>query len=130
MQTPKTLESGHVSAITVAPSYRRLSLARSMMNLFESASDRQGCKFVDLYVRISNDLAIGMYESFGYSVFRRVLNYYSGQEDDEDAFGEYWVPLIFSVLFFSFLFLSELKSLQLFFDMVFLFFYRYEEVFV
>jgi ribosomal protein S18 acetylase RimI-like enzyme len=45
--------------------------------------------FVDLFVRVSNSVAIGMYEKFGYSVYRRVLEYYSGYkgEDSEDAFG-------------------------------------------
>jgi N-terminal acetyltransferase B complex catalytic subunit len=37
--------------------------------------------FVDLFVRISNSLAISMYKSFGYSVYRQVLGYYSGEED-------------------------------------------------
>ena len=35
--------------------------------------------FVDLFVRVSNDVAISMYKSFGYSVYRRVLGYYSGE---------------------------------------------------
>lgn len=43
--------------------------------------------FVDLFVRVSNSLAIGMYEKFGYSVYRRVLGYYSSEKDAEDAFG-------------------------------------------
>ena len=37
-------------------------------------------------MRVSNSLAIGMYEKFGYAVYRRVLGYYSGIEE-EDAFG-------------------------------------------
>ena len=37
--------------------------------------------FVDLYVRKSNAVAIGMYEKFGYVVYRQVINYYSGEED-------------------------------------------------
>lgn len=47
--------------------------------------------FVDLFVRKSNKVAIGMYENFGYVVYRRVLGYYSGggEQKDEDAFGEY-----------------------------------------
>lgn len=41
-------------------------------------SDQADCYFVDLYVRISNDLATGMYESMNYSVFRTVVDYYGG----------------------------------------------------
>ena len=42
-------------------------------------------RFVDLFVRVSNSVAITMYENLGYSVFRKVLQYYSG-EKDEDAY--------------------------------------------
>ena len=33
--------------------------------------------YVDLFVRASNDVAINMYKKFGYSVYQRVLGYYS-----------------------------------------------------
>ena len=83
---------GHVTAITVAPSYRRLGLAKTMMDELERVTDvvYRGY-FVDLFVRVSNDVAIGMYERLGYSVYRRVVEYYSGSgagDNDEDAFGE------------------------------------------
>lgn len=42
--------------------------------------------FVDLFVRVTNDIAINMYKKFGYVVYRRVIGYYSGIEE-EDAFG-------------------------------------------
>ena len=42
---------------------------------------------MDLFVRVSNKVAIDMYTKFGYTVYRRVLGYYSGPEN-EDAFGE------------------------------------------
>lgn len=48
---------------------------------------------MDLFVRTMNRVAIGMYEQFGYSVYRRVKGYYhssgpGGKHDDEDAFGK------------------------------------------
>jgi len=84
---------GHVTALTVAPEYRRLSLARKMTSLLEMVSEEiyKGF-FVDLYVRCANLVAIGMYEGMGYSVYRRVREYYGtlgmgkGGRDDEDAF--------------------------------------------
>jgi len=65
------------------------------MNLLELVSDDvyKGF-FVDLYVRCTNDLAINMYEGFGYSVYRRVEQYYGSlglgkaAKDEEDAFGK------------------------------------------
>ncbi|KAF8829439.1 hypothetical protein HHX47_DHR3000990 [Lentinula edodes] len=85
---------GHVTAITVAPEYRRLSLARKMMSLLELVSDESYRGFfVDLYVRCNNAVAIQMYEGMGYGVYRRVREYYGnlgvgkGGRDEEDAFG-------------------------------------------
>ena len=82
---------GHVTALTVAPNYRRLGLAKTMMDELERVTNAvyRGY-FVDLYVRVSNEIAIGMYERLGYSVYRRVTDYYSGAkpgEADEDAYG-------------------------------------------
>jgi N-terminal acetyltransferase B complex catalytic subunit len=79
-----TLWHGHVSAVTVAPEYRRLGLAQTLMHEFETVCLNADTYFVDLFVRASNHLAINMYEQFGYSTYRRVLGYYSG-ELPEDA---------------------------------------------
>ncbi|KAJ3156347.1 N(alpha)-acetyltransferase 20, NatB catalytic subunit [Geranomyces variabilis] len=77
---------GHVTAVTVAPECRRLGLAEELMEILETVSEKiYNGYFVDLFVRVSNKVAIGMYEKFGYSVYRRVLGYYSGA-DSEDAF--------------------------------------------
>jgi N-terminal acetyltransferase B complex catalytic subunit len=76
---------GHVSAVTVAPAYRRLGLAKTLMDDLESTCEKvYNAYFVDLFVRASNRLAINMYEKFGYSTYRRVLGYSSG-DDPEDA---------------------------------------------
>lgn len=85
---------GHITALTVAPEYRRLGLARKMIDLLEYVSDNvyKGF-FVDLYVRCNNRVATDMYEGLAYSVFRRVREYYGnlgvgkGGKDEEDAFG-------------------------------------------
>lgn len=79
---------GHVTAVTVAPEYRRLKLAKKMMRTLEEVSQNQyNAYFVDLFVRSSNHLAINMYKSFGYVVYRRVVGYYTNYiGPDEDAF--------------------------------------------
>lgn len=40
--------------------------------------------FVDLFVRASNSLAIQMYTTLGYVLYRQVLGYYAGEEDAWD----------------------------------------------
>lgn len=76
---------GHVTAVTVSPEYRRQQLAGKLMALLEEISHKTyNAYFVDLFVRISNHAAINMYKKLGYTVYRRVLNYYSGEEDAFD----------------------------------------------
>lgn len=76
---------GHVTAVTCSPTHRRLGLAGRLMAALEEISERKRCYFVDLFVRVSNQVAITMYRNLGYTVYRTVLQYYSG-EVDEDAF--------------------------------------------
>jgi ribosomal protein S18 acetylase RimI-like enzyme len=90
---------GHITAVTVAPEYRRVGVARRLINYLETVSqDIYQGYFVDLYVRCANYSAMDMYEGSGYSVYRRVKEYYGslglgkGSKDEEDAFG---TPLIF-----------------------------------
>eukprot|EP00752_Nemacystus_decipiens_P005625 g5090.t1 len=81
----KELWHGHVTAVTVAPEYRRLGVAKQLMDSLETVSEHvYNAFFVDLFVRVSNTLAINMYNAFGYSVYRRVIGYYSGEEDAFD----------------------------------------------
>lgn len=78
---------GHVTCLSIAPEYRRLGLAASLMHGLEQVSESKRCYFVDLFVRVSNKVAVGMYERLGYTVYRTVLEYYSsGDSPDEDAF--------------------------------------------
>lgn len=68
---------GHVSAVTVAPTFRRLGLGEAMMeNLERTSSAIHNAFFVDLFVRDSNLIAQDMYKRLGYIVYRRVLGYY------------------------------------------------------
>jgi len=76
---------GHVTAVSVGPDYRRLGLAKRLMDGLEVTSDKKRCYFVDLFVRVSNKLAIGIYEKLGYVIYRTVLDYYSG-ENEENAY--------------------------------------------
>ena len=76
---------GHVTAVTVAPSYRRMGLAKKLMHELETISQEvHDGFFVDLFVRASNGNAITMYENLGYVSYRRVLDYYMGEEDALD----------------------------------------------
>jgi N-terminal acetyltransferase B complex catalytic subunit len=75
---------GHVTAVTVPPEYRRLGMATRLMEVLERVSELNAGYFVDLFVRKSNALAIGMYSKMGYIVYREVIGYYSGEENAYD----------------------------------------------
>lgn len=45
---------GHVTALTVAPQFRRIGLAAKLMSILEDISEKKSCYFVDLFVRVSN----------------------------------------------------------------------------
>ena len=82
---------GHITVLTVAPSWRRLGYASHLTEQLERGSDVNNAWFVDLYVREGNKVAVDMYKGMGYSVFRRVENYYSDDptgltDSGEDAF--------------------------------------------
>jgi len=68
---------GHVTAVTVAPDFRRGGLARQFMDYLEEVTiQRHNGFFVDLFVRPSNTIAVGMYKQLGYVVYRSVVHYY------------------------------------------------------
>ncbi len=76
---------GHVTAVTVGPEFRRIGLAKRLMDQLEYISETvHNGFFVDLFVRASNVVAIDMYKKFGYIIYRRVLGYYSQEEDAYD----------------------------------------------
>lgn len=68
--------------------YFNLLLCALLTSLFPCAQSY----FVDLFVRPSNNVAVGMYEGLGYDVYRKVDSYYAGGGPggrDEDGFGEW-----------------------------------------
>ncbi|KAL8999722.1 MAG: hypothetical protein Q9169_001539 [Polycauliona sp. 2 TL-2023] len=81
---------GHVTCLTVAPQYRQMGLAKTLTARLDQACEQENAWFMDLFVRVSNQTAINMYKGMGYSIYRRVLDYYSdnptGNGTSEDAF--------------------------------------------
>lgn len=75
---------GHITALTVAPSARRLGHATALSSALERSSDAASAWFVDLFVRRSNEIAKELYRKMGYSVYRVVLDYYNDGEDALD----------------------------------------------
>lgn len=78
----------HITALTVAPHARRIGIARVLSSSLERKGDEYDAWFVDLFVRKSNKVAQALYRGMGYTVFRRVVAYYSDDPTDPSADGE------------------------------------------
>ncbi|AMD20713.1 HDL031Wp [Eremothecium sinecaudum] len=89
----------HITAVTISPKFRRISLASMLCNALETITDdkQHQVNFIDLFVKCNNALAIKLYEKLGYGIYRRVVGYYNSPEDgyprslkkindDKDAF--------------------------------------------
>ncbi|KAG0681847.1 N-terminal acetyltransferase [Pichia californica] len=91
----------HISAVTVDPNFRRVGLGSYLCDQLKIISEPTrpiNAWFIDLFVKCSNKTAITLYEKLGYSVFRRVIDYYGNNNnntisinkkkinDDVDAF--------------------------------------------
>ncbi|KJP85345.1 hypothetical protein AK88_05006 [Plasmodium fragile] len=76
---------GHVTALSIEEDSRRTGKGVDLMNEFEKISRGiHMANFVDLFVRITNEPAITMYEKLGYIVNEEIVNYYCGNESALD----------------------------------------------
>ncbi|VUZ93289.1 N-acetyltransferase, GNAT family, putative [Plasmodium vivax] len=76
---------GHVTALSIEEDSRRTGKGVDLMNEFEKISRGiHMAKFVDLFVRITNEPAINMYRKLGYVVNEEIVNYYCGNESALD----------------------------------------------
>lgn len=72
---------GHITAIGVAPEYRRHGLARILLTEIERTLHQRGITTIRLEVRVENSAAINLYEQLGYLVVQRLGRYYSSGAD-------------------------------------------------
>lgn len=68
----------HITAVTISRDYRRLGLASDLCRHLEEITSKEPylTLFVDLFVKVTNNVARLLYEKLGYSVYRRVIGYY------------------------------------------------------
>lgn len=90
VEGPVPHHHGHLSAVTVAPTHRRLGLAARLLASLEATCESPTVRanFVDLYVRVGNAVAIDMYRRFGYVAHRVIRGYYTGGGGGEEGEGD------------------------------------------
>ncbi|EES99651.1 Acetyltransferase [Giardia duodenalis] len=71
----------HISAVTVAPEYRRQGVSRSLIDRLENDIGRAfNCTFCDLFVKATNSTAISVYQNLNYVVYRTIKKYYDKED--------------------------------------------------
>jgi ribosomal-protein-alanine N-acetyltransferase len=77
------VDEAHISTFAVDPGYRRASYGRRLLTHALSQAVGLGAEMVSLEVRASNQVAVTLYESFGFRVTGRKTGYY--QDNGEEA---------------------------------------------
>lgn len=85
----------HITAVTINSDYRRIGLASDLCLHLEriTAVKPYETLFIDLFMKVTNNVARQLYEKLGYSIYRRVVGYYGSVYptdrnaiSDDDAF--------------------------------------------
>ncbi len=76
------LDEGHVLDVAVHPQYQRLGIAAALISMAMERLKEEGCRFVFLEVRESNEAAKKIYAKFGFELLGTRKNYYLSPEED------------------------------------------------
>jgi ribosomal-protein-alanine N-acetyltransferase len=76
------IDEGHILDVAVDPKYRSLGIASALVSLAIERLREEGCRFVFLEVRDSNEPAKKMYAKFGFEFLGTRKNYYLSPSED------------------------------------------------
>lgn len=79
-----TFDICQLTKIAVLSSYRGTGYSKILMNYMIQKAEQSYCENISLEVRVSNDIAQKLYESYGFIKANVRKNYY--QDNGEDAF--------------------------------------------
>lgn len=72
---------GHITNVAVGKDYRRQGFARALISHFIDIAKKENLEFMTLEVRASNEPAIALYKSFGFTEVGARKKYYENTED-------------------------------------------------
>ena len=78
----RVLDEYQLTNIGIAPRWHRHGLARKLLAWVLARQLTFGCRVAYLEVRVSNEPAIGLYESFGFTVVGKRRDYYRHPVED------------------------------------------------
>jgi len=74
-------KKGHIISVAVIPEFRRIGVARSLVERAMSALSTLGANECYLEVRITNNPAIELYQKLGFGIARTISRYYYDGSD-------------------------------------------------
>ncbi|EIJ89578.1 N-terminal acetyltransferase B complex catalytic subunit [Nematocida parisii] len=74
----------HVTALSISQEFRRHGIGRNLLQMYDLNAKKGKSKFIDLFVRVSNNVAVNFYKKCGYVVHKTIEKYYT--EPEEDAY--------------------------------------------
>lgn len=74
-------DEGHITNVAVAKDYRRRGIAKALIEDFIALAKAKELALMTLEVRVSNESAIALYRSMGFTEVGRRKNYYESRED-------------------------------------------------
>lgn len=78
----RVLDEGHILTIAVHKDFRRRGIASYLVGDAINSLKREGCRYIFLEVRSSNEEAKRMYEKFRFRLVGTRKNYYSSPRED------------------------------------------------
>ena len=75
-------DEGYITNVAVFPQHRRKGIAAKLLQVFCDFATAHHLAFLTLEVRPSNEVAIALYESFGFTERGRRRNYYDLPKED------------------------------------------------
>lgn len=82
-------DEGQITNVAVSAAYRRMGIARRMLNELIERGIQAGCRAFTLEVRVSNEPAKKLYKELGFESAGIRKNFYSHPAEDADIMWKY-----------------------------------------
>jgi [ribosomal protein S18]-alanine N-acetyltransferase len=78
----RVVDEGHILTMAVLPEFRRRGIASALIGEVIRDLREEGCRFIFLEVRSSNEAARKIYEKFNFRIFGMRKSYYAAPMED------------------------------------------------
>ncbi|MDF2210679.1 MAG: ribosomal protein S18-alanine N-acetyltransferase [Arthrospira platensis PCC 7345] len=76
------VDEAHITLLAIHPDYRRLGLGSNLLRALLQLAQQRGLSHATLEVKASNDIALSLYQKFGFQIAGRRNKYYADTGED------------------------------------------------